>query len=146
MYVYDGIPSFMTSSDTSNAILLATFCGFGLKQPVDVVAKSGYLTVYFEGSVEHSECFQSFIFILFSIFSQHGPEPMMAIAFSVVRLSVLSSSTIVGVFETNSYRSEILQAYLEWYSTLPQCVSKIPWNHWILGRLWSLEIGHFHTF
>ena len=29
-----------------------------------------------------------------------------------------------GIFETNSYSPEILEAYLGWYSTLPQYVSE----------------------
>ena len=56
MYVYDGIPSFMTSgSSSSSATMLAAFCGFGLDAPLKVEAKSGYLTVYFEGNIEPSK-------------------------------------------------------------------------------------------
>ena len=53
--MYDGIPSFMTSSSSSSATLLAAYCGFGLEASVSVEAKSGYLTVYFEGNVEPSK-------------------------------------------------------------------------------------------
>ena len=53
--MYDGIPSFMTSSSSSSATLLAAYCGFGLEAPLSVEAKSGYLTVYFEGNVEPSK-------------------------------------------------------------------------------------------
>jgi hypothetical protein len=52
VYVYDGIPSFITASDSSPATLLASFCGYGLDEPVSVEATSGYLTVYFEASNE----------------------------------------------------------------------------------------------
>ena len=53
--MYDGIPSFMTSGSSSSATLLAAYCGFGLETPLSVEAKSGYLTVYFEGNVEPSK-------------------------------------------------------------------------------------------
>ena len=56
VYVYDGIPSFMTSSSTSNAMLLAAFCGlYGLTEEISVEAKSGYVTVFFEGNVAQSK-------------------------------------------------------------------------------------------
>ncbi len=54
VYVYDGIPSFMTSSSSSSATLLAAYCGYGLDEPYSVEAKSGYLTIYFEGNIEPS--------------------------------------------------------------------------------------------
>ena len=54
VYVYDGIPGFMTSESASRATLLAAFCGYGLEEPLSVVAYSGYLTVYFEGDVSPS--------------------------------------------------------------------------------------------
>ncbi len=56
VYVYDGIPSFMTSSSSSSATLLAAYCGYGLDEPHSVEAKSGYLTIYFEGNIEPSMC------------------------------------------------------------------------------------------
>ena len=55
VYVYDGIPGFMSGSSTSAATLLAAYCGYGTKQPLSVEAKSGYLTVYFEGNLSPSE-------------------------------------------------------------------------------------------
>ena len=56
MYVYDGIPGFMISNGVSTgATLLATFCGYNFRKPLSVEAKSGYLTVYFEGSIELSK-------------------------------------------------------------------------------------------
>ena len=57
VYVYDGIPGFMTSSDRgSSATLLAAFCGYNFERPVSLEAKSGYLAIYFEGNIETSEC------------------------------------------------------------------------------------------
>ena len=55
MYVYDGIPDFMTSGSSSSAMLLAAFCGFDYSEPRSVQAKSGYMTVYFEGSIDSSK-------------------------------------------------------------------------------------------
>ncbi len=53
MYVYDGIPWFMTSDRKGSATLLAAYCGHGYPDgEKQVVAKSGYLTIYFEGSIE----------------------------------------------------------------------------------------------
>ena len=49
-------------------------------------------------------------------------------------------------FFYNSYRSEILQAYLGWYSTLPQYVSENSVEPLDFGEIWSLKIGHLHTF
>ncbi len=66
VYVYDGIPSFMTSSSSSSATLLAAYCGYGLDEPYSVEAKSGYLTVYFEGNIEPSMfiCSLDLIFLI----------------------------------------------------------------------------------
>ena len=55
VYVYDGIPSFMSSSSSSSAMLLASYCGYGLTEPISVEAKTGSLTVYFEGNIEQSK-------------------------------------------------------------------------------------------
>ena len=55
VYVYDGIPSFMTSGSSAGTTLLAAYCGYDYVKPISVEAKSGYLTVYFEGNIEPSK-------------------------------------------------------------------------------------------
>ena len=56
-------------------------------------------------------------------FSQHGPEAMMAIAFTC-RPSVIVVNNCGSFWSYNSYKSEILWACLGWYSTLAQYVSE----------------------
>ena len=56
--MYDGIPGFVISNDESTVLestLLATYCGHNFGKPPSVEAKSGYLTVYFEGSIQSSK-------------------------------------------------------------------------------------------
>ena len=55
VYVYDGIPDSMTGRSSSSAMLLAAFCGFGYSEPRSVQAKSGFMTVYFDGSIDSSK-------------------------------------------------------------------------------------------
>uniref|UniRef100_UPI00398F5FCF multiple epidermal growth factor-like domains protein 8 n=1 Tax=Pristiophorus japonicus TaxID=55135 RepID=UPI00398F5FCF len=56
VYVFDGIPEFLTDSQPDSAIysdprLIGAFCGNGRDQPITVEAVSGLLTVYFEGNI-----------------------------------------------------------------------------------------------
>ncbi|XP_051901341.1 LOW QUALITY PROTEIN: multiple epidermal growth factor-like domains protein 8 [Pristis pectinata] len=56
VYVFDGIPRFLTDSQPDSAIysdphLIGAFCGSGQDKPVTVEAASGVLTVYFEANV-----------------------------------------------------------------------------------------------
>ena len=54
-YVYDGIPKFVSGTDSgysSGVRLLAAVCGWGLPDPISVEAKSGFMTVFFEGNLE----------------------------------------------------------------------------------------------
>ncbi|XP_059823923.1 multiple epidermal growth factor-like domains protein 8 [Hypanus sabinus] len=56
VYVFDGIPRFLTDSQPESAIysdprLIGAFCGNGWDQPITVEALSGVLTIYFEANV-----------------------------------------------------------------------------------------------
>ena len=49
VYVYDGIPNFIDSNH--RGVLLGVFCGFYTGMFNAVVARSGVLTVYFDGDI-----------------------------------------------------------------------------------------------
>ena len=60
VHIYDGIPAFpgfmpVGNKPTSTAILLGSFCGYNLPYAPVLLAKSGYLAVYFEAFVEPGE-------------------------------------------------------------------------------------------
>ena len=52
--MYDGIPGFLIGADSPNATLLGAFCGMGQSAFPSVIAKTGFLTVHFEGNIAGS--------------------------------------------------------------------------------------------
>ena len=48
IYVYDGLPAFVSSSNSHQSQLLGVYCTESTNYPVTVEAKSGFLTVYYK--------------------------------------------------------------------------------------------------
>ena len=68
--------------------------------------------------------FNLFIDVRWNLFSQHGPESMMAIAFTRRPSVVVVVNNCGSFWYYYSCSPVILQTYQGWYSTLPQYVSE----------------------
>ena len=51
VYVYDGIPKFISANESGKSRELGAFCGKDEKQSMTVYATSGVFTIFFEGDL-----------------------------------------------------------------------------------------------